>query len=357
MQHVYIKYGLPALFLFYCSIVWAVDTTVFLEAVKDQDYPLVKELLEKGVDVNAQGERGQSALMWAILKSDRQLAEYLIAQGADVNHESSHPVISGKNMTVIDCAVMTGDTLLLDFLRTCGANLHATNARGWNSFCYAIQKGDRNFISYFINQGVTLPENQQKMLMALILAKETTGSDKGLVRFMIEKGFEFNPDDAGFSQYLSRFTKEKPEDALAYLQRRNKQIEEERIEQALLDSILSLTPEQRERDPFFCYEISDVWVVSVEDGISETRKKVTKIPRVVVSGATHPDGYKTYYPENGLVNPVEVGVWTVLYIVCILSVFFRTYPAKKRGNGMVFPYSPVHPPLSVIYFIYPFIGF
>ena len=60
----------------------------------DGDLAGVQAELDKGADVNAKNESGVTPLLWAAWKGHKEVAELLIANGADVNTKESihhHP--------------------------------------------------------------------------------------------------------------------------------------------------------------------------------------------------------------------------------------------------------------------------
>lgn len=58
---------------------------VLIDAVKENDVPLIKELIERGVDVNIGGQTGESALYWAAMKGFVGCVQVLLEANADVH--------------------------------------------------------------------------------------------------------------------------------------------------------------------------------------------------------------------------------------------------------------------------------
>jgi Ankyrin repeats (3 copies) len=61
------------------------------------ELPVVEELLEKGAAVNGVDREGITPLMLAIYHGEREIAEMLIAHGAEVNAEWLDQLAAAKN--------------------------------------------------------------------------------------------------------------------------------------------------------------------------------------------------------------------------------------------------------------------
>jgi len=73
-----------------------------LKASTKGDLEKVKELLNKGADVNAKGEYGRTPLMWVLREANIEISELLIEKGADLN------VQDDEGKTVLMCASWGG---------------------------------------------------------------------------------------------------------------------------------------------------------------------------------------------------------------------------------------------------------
>jgi len=59
--------------------------TLFECCCKDSDFEIAKKLIEKGANVNAKDERGDTALMRAVSWGHIKIVKLLIEKGANVN--------------------------------------------------------------------------------------------------------------------------------------------------------------------------------------------------------------------------------------------------------------------------------
>lgn len=87
----------------------------FFDACFEGDLPLVRQFLERGMDVNARNDFHWTALMFAAAKGHTDIVEYLLAKGAEVNKSD----FSGK--TALGLAVEGGHSALRDMLLKYGA--------------------------------------------------------------------------------------------------------------------------------------------------------------------------------------------------------------------------------------------
>lgn len=120
-----------------------------LQASRDGDLHLVRELLAAGVDLDAvDWEERLTALMMAVVEEHYEIANALIAAGADVNKivvpephalESKTPYGRGIE-SALDFALMRGPRLTTLLLEA-GARLHS------DSLALAMSSGDPAMVS------------------------------------------------------------------------------------------------------------------------------------------------------------------------------------------------------------------
>jgi hypothetical protein len=98
-----------------------------LQAIWKGDIFAVKELVEKGVDPNAQTKLGISPLHMAAKKQGTEITSLLIAKGADVNAGDQN----GK--TPLMEAASAGQSANAEVLLSAGANISATDENGFTA--------------------------------------------------------------------------------------------------------------------------------------------------------------------------------------------------------------------------------
>lgn len=100
------------------------ESNTLCDAVRSRDLQAVKEQLANGVDINAEdSEFGVTALSWAALLGNTEIAKFLIAKGADVNARSR------DGSTPLHSAAFLGRTEIAELLIQKGAEVNLKNYR------------------------------------------------------------------------------------------------------------------------------------------------------------------------------------------------------------------------------------
>ena len=100
------------------------ESNALCNAVRSGDLQAVKEQLANGVDINAEdSEFGVTALSWAALLDNTEIAKFLIAKGADINAKSR------DGSTPLHSAAFLGHTEIAELLIQKGAEVNPKNYR------------------------------------------------------------------------------------------------------------------------------------------------------------------------------------------------------------------------------------
>lgn len=177
-------------------------------------------LLQKGSTPNYQPEGMASVLLLCLENEYFELAEFMVAQGAEVDIRNEH------GWTPLMWASMKGRREAVDFLLRHGANIHACNNEGWNAvtgaffkrrkdivdllleknavfgakyaeaaLIAAYQKGNVDVVSYLLKDLLVNPNVADESSVSL-LAKAVVNADWQLVTLLLEKGADVNEMDA-----------------------------------------------------------------------------------------------------------------------------------------------------------------
>jgi len=178
----------------------------------------VKALLDAGADVNARTEIGWTALHFAAQNSRREIAELLIANGADVNAVAMDDVFSGQ--TPLDAANKYNQGAVAVLLRkyggkTCvelealidaakkgniedikqhlaaGGDVNSRNKNGDTLLNYAAYLGHKEIVELLVENGAEVNSKGLADWTPLHLAARN--NKKQIVQLLIAKGAEMNP--------------------------------------------------------------------------------------------------------------------------------------------------------------------
>ncbi|MFC1761161.1 ankyrin repeat domain-containing protein [Planctomycetota bacterium] len=107
----------------------------------------VKSYLENGNDIEAQGPEGLSLLQCAVLGSQMEIVDYLIAQGCNVNSKAS------DGGTALHC---TGNKEMIQKLITAGALIEAKNNDDCTPFFYSTKGPDFGAAQVLLKHGADI---------------------------------------------------------------------------------------------------------------------------------------------------------------------------------------------------------
>jgi uncharacterized protein len=134
-----------------------------VDAMKHQDLPRVRTLLDQHADVNVRSEDGSTALLWAAHWNDLQAAELLVRAGADVN------AANDLRMTPLSQACTNGSAEFVNVLLNAGAHPDTPIATGETPLMTCARAGAADAIRALLVRGVDVdaqePTEHQTALM------------------------------------------------------------------------------------------------------------------------------------------------------------------------------------------------
>ena len=146
-------------------------------SVSSGDTEEVKRRISQGAEVNAI-RIGQSLLHIACQSGNKKIVELLINSGADVN------VSNRRGLTPLDIAERDGQTEIIELLRVHGAK------KGFSNLLRAINSGDIEQVKLLISQGADV--NTKNNAGQTLLHIACRSGNKEVVEFLIDQGANIN---------------------------------------------------------------------------------------------------------------------------------------------------------------------
>ncbi len=151
-------------------------------AVMRGDIADVRAMLRAGADVNAAQGDGMTALHWAAMKGQADIAAMLLYAGA--NHGATTRL---GGYTPLHLAARAGSAPIVDALVTAGANVKATSSSGTTPLMLAAESGTLAAVQRLVTAGADVNALEQaKGQSALMFAAAFDRAD--VVAFLLSKG-------------------------------------------------------------------------------------------------------------------------------------------------------------------------
>ena len=122
--------------------------TPVADAAMQGDGETVRALLKQGVDVNAAQGDGMTALHWAGVKADAEMAEMLLYAGANVKAATR---LGG--FTPLFLAAKTGDAAVVETLVKASADVNVVTTMGATPLMLAAASGNADTVSILLEHG------------------------------------------------------------------------------------------------------------------------------------------------------------------------------------------------------------
>lgn len=175
----WLSFGVIALSL--AAVLNAQSAAQIANAAQNGDREAVRALLKKGLDVNeAQGD-GTTALHWAAMKGDAEMAQMLIVAGANVRATTRL-----GSYTPLYLAAKGGYSEIVAALLAAGADAKAVTSNGTTPLMIAAAAGDTKSINSLVENGADINATETKGETPLMFAAGFNRLDA--VKALLAKG-------------------------------------------------------------------------------------------------------------------------------------------------------------------------
>ena len=171
-------------------------TTPLMTAAEQGDVNTVKDLLDKGADVNETGDFHSTALRQAAEKGNIGVIKLLLDRGANVNAQDA----GGETALLV--AALKGHSDAVKLLIERGADINVKNYNGWTALAFA-SKAD--IAKMLLDKGADV--NASNDSGATPLSSAAMADRKDVVKLFIEKGADLETALSRCEQTLESWSK------------------------------------------------------------------------------------------------------------------------------------------------------
>ena len=125
-----------------------------LKAARDGDVRGVRTLVQRGVDLNAVGPDGSTALHWAAESDKLEVAEILIRGGANVKLANRYQA------TPLSLACTNGNAAMIDLFVNGGADVNEASADGETALMIAARTGRVDAVDVLVKRGADVRQKE-----------------------------------------------------------------------------------------------------------------------------------------------------------------------------------------------------
>jgi uncharacterized protein len=159
--------------------------TLLHAAALDGNLAIMRQLLEKEIDVNAQDVFGDTALQLAVNRNLQFAVDLLLEHKANVN------VRNQAEQTPLLTALESGYRDLAKRLIAEGSEINAVNQSGCSALYLAANLGDLELLNQLLNRGASVTVNHLSPLTAVLDSKATVQEKQQIIELLLAKGMSF----------------------------------------------------------------------------------------------------------------------------------------------------------------------
>jgi uncharacterized protein len=181
------------------SLAWASDSPV-ADAAMNGDRAAVEALIHKKADVNAPQADGATALQWAAYRDDLEMADMLLAAGANPQ------LANREGATAMQLASIHGSAAMMAKLLAAGVGVNERGPHDETPLMYAARSGNTQAIDVLLKHGADVNATESlRGTTALMWAVEQGHPDavKMLLQHGADVGAASSFDSKGGTAYLA----------------------------------------------------------------------------------------------------------------------------------------------------------
>lgn len=160
------------------------DSWEFLKAVDEADYLEMRNRISKGANVNRKNGDGFPAIIIASDKRDRELIEFLLAQGVRIDATAE-----GRGETALMRRATVGDSETVTFLLAAGADPNLQDKSGVTALMRAAQSRKPRIIKLLLESGAEFDRADYTGKSALGYARDSRA--RRVIRILEDAGAVF----------------------------------------------------------------------------------------------------------------------------------------------------------------------
>ena len=177
------KSPVTAIFLVVLSMsLGARETAPVAAAAQTRDVAAVRTLLKQGADVNAAQGDGMTALHWAALNADAELASMLLYAGAN-----SRAMTRLGGYLPLHLAAQAGAAPVVELLLTAGADASARTTTGATPLMLAAASGNATAVDLLLERGAEINATESAHGQTALMFAAAAGRS-GVVRTLLARG-------------------------------------------------------------------------------------------------------------------------------------------------------------------------
>ncbi len=170
--------------------------TVLDSAAKEGHLEMVKFLIAKGADVNAEDNSNGTPVRWAACNGSIEIVKELIKAGADLDPSP------GKVESPLQCAAGAGHKDVVELLLKHGADINGVDKQGRTGLMDAVSRDRMNVARLLIDKGADVNARDKRGNTALIDALDE--DDDSYIRLLLNNGADPNLEDNYLDTPLKR---------------------------------------------------------------------------------------------------------------------------------------------------------